>query len=321
MTVPEVVIDCAGAAMGGAARYLKELDAWLKGQHHAPTVVGRARTLSPRWLLERERTVPKAARRIALNNVGFARRGGHRVVLLRNALHFAAEEELAKLGYAIPRALKLQTSVVRAMAKRADLVVVPCHAMGDRVLSFLPALHDRVVARPHPVAPRPWAGTAATEAELLVPILNAPYKRLPWHLENIIEACGSSDLIERIYVTADAADFPNPIAADPRIVFVGRLRSDELDSYWRRCRAVYFPTQLESFGYPLAEARANGRRVVALDSSQNREIAGPALAPFIAGDSHSLQAALADAMSVSVAPDREAFDPSNYFDWLIGKDV
>lgn len=135
-------------------------------------VVGRARTLSPRWLFEREWAVPKAARRIALNNVGFARRGGLRVVLLRNALHFSTEEELARLGYAIPRALEAQVPIVRAMAKRADLIVVPCHAMGVRVLSFLPSLRDRLVARPHPVAPRPWAGASATGAELLVPILN-----------------------------------------------------------------------------------------------------------------------------------------------------
>ena len=92
--MPEVVIDCAGAVMGGAARYLKELDVWLERRQGAPAVIGRNRRLTARWLLERERLVPKFARRIALNNVGFFRRGGPRVVLLRNALHFATEEEL-----------------------------------------------------------------------------------------------------------------------------------------------------------------------------------------------------------------------------------
>lgn len=319
--MPEVVIDCAGAAMGGAARYLKELDVWLERREYAPTVVGRGRPLSARWLLERERLVSKSARRIALNNVGFFRRGGLRVVLLGNALHFATEDELAELGYAMPRALRAQVPIVRAAAERSDVVVVPCRAMGERVLSFRPSLHDRLVVRPHPVAPRPWAGESATGAELLVPILNAPYKRLPWHLQNILEACGSSDLIERIFVTADAADFPTSIAGDPRVMFLGRLSSDELDPYWHRCKAVYFPTQIESFGYPLAEARANGRRVVALDSDQNHEIAGAALAAFIPGDRHGLQAALVDAMSVSVAPDRKMFDPASYFDWLIGVGV
>ena len=73
--VPEVVIDCARAAMGGAARYLKELDVWLERRGYAPTVVGRGHPLSARWLLKRERLVPKSARRIALNNVGFFRWG------------------------------------------------------------------------------------------------------------------------------------------------------------------------------------------------------------------------------------------------------
>ena len=307
--------------MGGAARYLKELDVWLERRQDAPAVIGRNRRLTARWLLERERLAPKSARRIALNNVGFVRRGGPRVVLLRNALHFATEDELLRLGYAMPRALRAQVPIVRAAAERSDVVVVPCRAMSKRVLSFRPSLHDRLVVRPHPVAPRPWAGSSATGADLLMPIVNAPYKRLPWHLQNILEACGSSDLVERVFVTAEAADFPSSVAGDPRVRFLGRLSSDELDIYWRRCKAVYFPPQLESFGYPLAEARANGRRVVAPDSDQNYEIAGAALAAFIAGDPHSLQAALVDAMSVSVAPDRETFDPSNYFDWLIGVDI
>ena len=42
---------------------------------------------------------------------------------------------------------------------------------------------------------------------------------------------------------------------------------------WSRCRAVYFPTGLESFGCPLAEARVNGVPVIARDTPQNREIA------------------------------------------------
>ena len=49
---------------------------------------------------------------------------------------------------------------------------------------------------------------------------------------------------------------------------------------WARSRAIYFPTDLESFGYPLAEARVSGQPVIARDTALNREIAGPALCRY-----------------------------------------
>ena len=59
-----------------------------------------------------------------------------------------------------------------------------------------------------------------------------------------------------------------------------------------RARAVYFPGGLESFGYPLAEARAGGRPVIARDTTQNQEIAGAALCGYTPGDPASLELAV-----------------------------
>ena len=56
-----------------------------------------------------------------------------------------------------------------------------------------------------------------------------------------------------------------------------------------RSRAIYFPTGLESFGYPLAEARVSGQPAIARDTAQNREIAGPALCGYSLGDPDSLR--------------------------------
>jgi glycosyltransferase involved in cell wall biosynthesis len=86
-----------------------------------------------------------------------------------------------------------------------------------------------------------------------------------------------------------------------------------------RARAVYFPSGLESFGYPLAEARAAGRPVIARDTAQNREIAGPALCGYSPGDPTSLELAVKTALTAQVSPDPAPFDPDTYFDWLLGQ--
>jgi glycosyltransferase involved in cell wall biosynthesis len=122
----------------------------------------------------------------------------------------------------------------------------------------------------------------------------------------------------RLVVTAGPDEVPAPLAASPRLHFVGRLDIDRVHQLWARCRAVYFPTSLESFGYPLAEARVNGQPVIAVDSPQNREIAGPALCGYTLGDRDSLVHATEAALASSIKPDPAPFDPGAYFDWMLG---
>ena len=82
--------------------------------------------------------------------------------------------------------------------------------------------------------------------------------------------------------------------------------------------AIYFPPEIESFGYPLAEARVSGQPVIARDNEQNREIAGSALCGFTVGNAESLRAATATALAKELQPDPAPFDPDAYFDWLLG---
>ena len=51
---------------------------------------------------------------------------------------------------------------------------------------------------------------------------------------------------------------------------------------------------------------------------QNREVAGPALWGFTAGDAGSLRKATQLALTISVPSDPEPFDPDQYFSWLLG---
>jgi glycosyltransferase involved in cell wall biosynthesis len=119
-------------------------------------------------------------------------------------------------------------------------------------------------------------------------------------------------------VTADAAEVPTAVACHPQVDLVGRLPSSELRDMRARSHAIYFPTGLESFGYPLAEARVSGKPVIARDTAQNREIAGPALCGYTQGDPDSLRVAVQAALTANLAPDPEPFDPDRYFGWLLG---
>lgn len=305
--------------MGGAARYLDELDRYLASVEHAQatTVLGRGRSLTVGWLAQREVVARRSELKIALNNAGFWGPGGHRVVLLRNALHFADPDELTALGYAPSRTLRAQVPVVRAAARRADVIVVPCTAMAQRVIRHAPYLARKLTVRPHPVSPPRWAGVPAPESgQILVPVLPAPYKHLDEHVQALLDATDTLNGAT-VTVTASADQMPG-LRSHERVRFIGRQHSSDMRRYWMESQAIYFPTGLESFGYPLAEARVSGRHVVAQETEQNLEIAGPALCGFDVGDPSSLRAAVSRALSGYPAPDQTANDPSSYFSWLLG---
>lgn len=317
--IEPVVMDVAGAIEGGAARFMRELDAWRAAQpdrRKNTRIIGRNRRLTPQWLLARELESREAQLRIALNNASFWAPFGERIVLLRNALHFCAKSELDALGFKPSPQLRAQIPVIRALAHRADRIVVPCTAMAERVDFHMPRLHARIEVRGHPVSVPAWASdTEQRDNSILVPIVPHPYKNLDRHIASLLAAIGDLDL--KVVVTATELQLPL-VAGDPRVYFVGRLSSAQLEPYWGRARAIYYPTGLESFGYPLAEARVGGRWIIALETEQNQEIAGAALAPFNVGDSCSLTHAVECAMAGDPRPEPGPNDPDSYFHFLTG---
>jgi hypothetical protein len=316
-----VVVDAAGARMGGAARYLDELRGYLeRSQRGDVTVIGAGGGLRSTWLLRREASgaVLRARRRVALNNVGFCGPGGERWTLLHSALHFLSAAEEAELDPPLLARARRQATIVRLAAQRSDVLIVPSTAMADRVSQAMPGVSHRVVVRPHPVSAGPAAATQ-TEPAIICPVLFAPYKQMPQRLRELLTALDThTDPQIRVWVTAEAAEVPADLAAHPRIDLLGRRGPQESATLVRRARAVYFPSGLESFGYPLAEARASGRPVIARDTPQNREIAGPALSGYTPGDPGSLEAAVKTALAATLTPDPGPFGPGAYFDWLLG---
>ena len=314
-----VTIDLAGGQLGGAARYRIELTSYLdRRAGHDIKMIGRTRRLSLAWLAAREASAARRGRRIALNNVGFLTPGGERCTLLANALHFLARPELAALDPGLRAAVARQAGIVHSAARRSDVLVAPCTAMAERIVTALPEVADRLIVRMHPLSARADPGPRGGSL-ILCPVLFAPYKHMADRIGEWLAAV--DDVLDdsvRLIVTASPDEAPASLAVSPRLHFVGRLAVESMQDLWRRSRAIYFPTGLESFGCPLAEARAGGLPVIARDTAQNREIAGPALCGYTLGDASSLRRATETALTARIAPDPEPFDPDAYFDWMLG---
>jgi hypothetical protein len=316
-----VTVDAAGGPMGGAARFRHELLAYLSRSGRADVkVIGTRRRLSPGWLIGREAAAARRGRRVALNNVGFVAPGGERWTLLGNALHFLAGAEATALDPALRSAAARQAAVVRRAARRSDVLIAPSTSMAERVAEVMPEVASRLVVRMHPLSrcarpPRP----AGQGPLILCPVIFAAYKHMPERLAEWLAAVPpQADPPIRMVVTASPDEVPAELAGDPRLRFTGRLEHAALARFWTRSTAVFFPSGLESFGYPLAEARVYGQPVIAQDTAQNQEIGGPALCGFTAGDPDSLRAAIDLALGKEVRPDPAPFDPDAYFDWMLG---
>jgi glycosyltransferase involved in cell wall biosynthesis len=314
-----VTVDAAGAQMGGAARYESELRSYLtRAGREDVKIIGSQRRLGPGWLLRRELSSRARSQRVALNNVGFVAPGGQRWTLLRNALYFLTEGEETRLDPGLRAKVRREAVLVHLAARRSDVIVAPSTAMAERIATIMPDLGRRVVVRLHPLSvasvPRLPGGPV-----ILCPVLFSSYKQMPQRLTELLAAVSHlEDPSVRVQVTANAAELPAAIAYHPQVELVGRLSCDELREIQPHSRAIYFPTGLESFGYPLAEARVSGQPVIARDTAQNREIAGPALCGYTPGDPDSLRHAVQVALTADVAPDPAPFDPDRYFGWLLG---
>ena len=314
-----VTVDAAGAQMGGAARYLEELRGYLaRTGRDDVEIIGSRRRVGPGWLLHRELSSRARSRRVALNNVGFVTPGGQRWTLLRNALHFLTEGEQARLDPTLLASVRRDAAVVHLAVRRSDVIVAPSTAMAERIATIRPELRSRVVVRPHPVSvpliPRLPGGPV-----ILCPVLFYSYKEMAQRLTELLAALGDLENPSvRVQVTADAAEVPAAAACHPQVELVGHVPHSELREMQARSRAIYFPTGLESFGYPLAEARVSGQPAIARDTAQNREIAGAALCGYTPGDPDSLRRAVDVALTANVAPDPGPFDPDRYFGWLLG---
>jgi len=313
------VIDCAGARVGGAARYLREIQTYVASNSNTNIeLIGLGRQLTPQWLVQREFQAATAAMRMSINNAGFINPAGVNVTILHNILQFATQDDFDRLRFVPPRRLRAQIPVVRALARASDTLIVPCTRMAEQVAYISPGLQDRLVVRFYPLTQPSWAGTAPKNPrDVLLPIVPSPYKHLDEHIPEFLTAAAKlpGEPI-RLIVPAEPHELPN-VASHPNVHFIGLQTSEALDQWWQDCAAVFFPPEFEAFGFPPAEARVYGRHVIAQTTAQNQEIAGPALAGYTRYDEPSLRDAIAMAISQTPTPDPAPYDPDSYFHWLL----
>lgn len=250
---PAVIVDAAGGQTGGAARYWDELLGYLaRTGRDDVAVLGARRYVGPGWLLRRELRGWARTRRVALNNIGFVTPGAQRWTLQRNALYFLAKGEEERLDPARRAKARREAAVVHLAARRSDVIVASCTAMAERIAAVRPELSSRVIVRLHPVS---VAGRLAGSGDpvILCPVLFASYKEMPRRLTELLAAVADlADPSVRVQVTAYAAELPAAVARHAQVEPVGRLAHGELQKLYQHSRAIYFPTGLESFGYPAA---------------------------------------------------------------------
>jgi len=80
--------------------------------------------------------------------------------------------------------------------------------------------------------------------------------------------------------------------AEGRISILGHTLREDLASLYQNCAGFVFPSELETFGQPLAEAICSGVPVIACDLGFAREICGESALYFPAGDSVALERTL-----------------------------
>jgi len=311
--------------MGGALRFLNELDNYLAHRVRPEVrVVGRGRRLGVKWLIDRERTGARG-RAVALNNISFVAGRGERWVLLRNPLHFSPPDEVARIPGGLPRRAASTAVLVHAAARRADVIVVPTTEMAQRVTDMVPRLSAPLVVRPHPLSiPAKPPATARVPHRLLCPVLFSRFKAMG-PLLGLADAAAdllaveSGAAVEVVVTATEKEAAAEGLAGTRRLRFVGRLSPEQLAMQQDQCQALLYPTRVESFGYPLAEARLAGLPVVALDTDRNREVAGPVLVPYQREEPAAVAAAMHEAFSATREPETvNPFDPTRYFDWLLG---
>lgn len=319
--------------MGGAGRWLAELDrhAVTTGAHFC--VTGRDHRVTLRSLLAREAAAARRRPRrvVATNNLSFLAPGvAERVVLVRNALHFLDPQETSELGGLASRPWEQQAAVVRRLLRRATIIVVPSTSMADRVRRHVPNVAERIVVRFHPVSPQPRTvspGPTGGVFRFLCPVLDAPFKRLDGAIRPVLEALDlaasrAAGLPFRLEITMSPHDARELAHGRPWLVPLGRLSVEALDVYRRAADALVYPTTIESFGYPLAEARAEGRWVLAPATAHNAEVAGAALVPY-ADDPADLSRTLDGLLTgdrTRPEPDPAPFSAAAYFNWLAGEE-
>ena len=169
-----------------------------------------------------------------------------------------SERKLAVIQHLIGR-------IIKHSAKKSDRVIVQTEWMKEAVcrLCCIPADRVSVVmpqVKPFAVASAPAFDSSA----FFYPTAPAMYKN------NAVLFAASEQLAQKSLDFTVTMTLPEDKSRE-RVACVGRLPYDEVVARYHASTLV-FPSYIETFGYPLAEARQAGTIVLASDTAFSREV-------------------------------------------------
>jgi len=236
------------------------------------------------------------------------------VLLVCNALYFSKvyqEVFVPRHNWRVRVDFWLRRWLVRRSAARCDVVMTPTQALLDDMRPEVKV--GKALVNPYGIAegnsspqrvegttPAP-SGECGSPVRLVYVSLYAEHKNLATLLEAIrlLNRDGGRRFLLKTTVnpTWKDADWTTTYRDDlalagqagiaPWVEFVGPLDRAEALRLYCGADIFVFPSLVESFGHPLAEAMAAGLPIAAADTPVNREVCGPAaeyFEPFSAED-------------------------------------
>jgi glycosyltransferase involved in cell wall biosynthesis len=249
------------------------------------------------------------------------------ILLVRNAVYFSKQfqETILPRWNRKKRAwFRLSRRLVCMSARTADVVMTPTQAMLDGLRDYAEVPPHKALVNPYGVEPsngsspspqreegralaQATGGTLSTTPDrspvrLLYVSLFGENKDLSTLLRALplLNRKGSRGFVLKTTASphwkevAQAVTRPEAIALlqspdiAQRVQFVGPLPRRETQRLYLDADLFVFPSWLESFGQPMAEAMAHGLPVVAADTPVNREICGESAVYFRVGDPGNL---------------------------------
>lgn len=155
--------------------------------------------------------------------------------------------------------------IIKRSAKKSDRIIVQTQWMKEAVCGQCGIPFDRVrVVMPQVKSFPTGARTPFDSTAFFYPTALGVYK-------NNAAVYTASELLEQKHLDFSVTLTLSEDKSCGRVRCVGRLPYDEVVTYYRGT-TLLFPSYIETFGYPLAEARQAGTIVLASDTAFSREV-------------------------------------------------
>jgi glycosyltransferase involved in cell wall biosynthesis len=245
------------------------------------------------------------------------------ILLVRNAVYFSKmyqETIVPRQNWKRRARFRLSRRLICMSARTADVVMTPSQAMLDGLRDYAEVPPHKALVNPYGVEPCNGSGSSPRREEgrelpeATAGVLSNTPDRSPVRLlyvslfgENkdlstllralpLLNREGSRGFVLKTTANphwkevAQAVTRPEALALlqspeiAPRVRFVGPLPRRETQRLYLDADLFVFPSWLESFGQPMAEAMAHGLPIAAADTPVNREICGQSAVYFRVGD-------------------------------------